>query len=448
MMTAKRIGVILILLLWGWCVTAAEETVEDVDREGPASKPAPATEELPLTDDSFAPILVVEGGLVRDFGEAEKGDIEHAQFVFRNDGPSILKIRDVKTDCGCLTPEVPRKELQKGERGVIEVKVITSILEGKAENKHIIVYSNDPRYPHGLQLQVTGMVVSTVGITPEGVVFDGVRPESGAVRVVEVYDLRNIGFKVTKVQTSTPALAVRVEEAQVKVKVRAPDQKDHEHEEDAQKPEAAQDPPEKDSPEAEGQEDAPGEEMEESEDQNDAEVEMVEKTYRGYRIEVRLTEEAQVGKLEGFILITTDYERRPVWPVQVVGSLSGPFSHSPEGTMYLGSTQMGKTTRRGGTIVIKALEEGFAVSRAVATDPALTLDVEREGDTTRVRVRAKGDGHVGRHPARGQQIPLVLVFQEGKEMPIIRVPVTWRVRGTAIMPVENEGEGEGEPDGE
>ncbi|MFH0963417.1 MAG: DUF1573 domain-containing protein [Planctomycetota bacterium] len=349
------------------------------------SKPAPATKQLPLPEDLYVPALVVEGGLVVNFGEAEKGDLKQVHFVLRNDGAGILKLGTPVADCGCLTPRLSVTDLSKGDRAVMEVGVTTSIIEGEAENKHVIVYSNDPRYPNGLQLQVNGRVVSTIGVRPERVVFDGVKLDTGASAGIEVYDLRAFGLVLQEVATTNTAFAVSFEPAQITVRVK----------------------------EKEGEK---GEEKE------------TEKTYPGYRITVKLTDEAQVGEIDERLVVTTNYPPRARFALPIVGSVVGDFSYKPMGSVYLGSVRVGKTSGKRAVVVTSDIPD-FTVSRADATDPALEFQIEKTEKETRVFLTAKGEGRSGRHRA------VIRIYREGREKPIITLPVSWRVRGEALAPV-------------
>ena len=59
-----------------------------------------------------------------DFSEVspEKRILTH-DFVFFNTGSEPLVIHDVKTSCGCLEIEYPKKPIEAGEEGVIRAKL-------------------------------------------------------------------------------------------------------------------------------------------------------------------------------------------------------------------------------------------------------------------------------------------------------------------------------------
>jgi hypothetical protein len=58
-----------------------------------------------------------------DFGEIKEanGKVEHT-FKFSNNGTSALLVKDVKTSCGCTSPDWTRKPVEPGENGFIKVE--------------------------------------------------------------------------------------------------------------------------------------------------------------------------------------------------------------------------------------------------------------------------------------------------------------------------------------
>ena len=349
------------------------------------SKPAPATKQLPPTDDPYAPALTVVGRLKVSFGTAEKGDVKKVYFQIRNDGAGILKLHEPKTDCGCLKPKIFPRQLEKAQVAALEVTVVTSVIEGVAENKHVILYSNDPRYPNGLQLEVTGTVHSTINWRPPRVLFDAVRlGGTDTKRVLEVYDTRNIGLELKRVLTTSPMLKAEYEPTTVK------------------------DVPRRETNEETGEE------------------EIKELSYPGYRIEVSLTEEAQVGRIAQLLMIETNYEPRKEMNIPIVGSIVGDFAYAPMGLVYLGGVrQGGRTSRR--SLRVTALTDDFAVGRVVTNNEALKIKVSRSGRETRIMLYAEGTGELGNHVAT------LAVFREGQDdRPVITTGVKWRLRGGAI----------------
>lgn len=412
----KRVGILVACLLLASAfgiATAQEEAPaapsvdatpqkEDAEHKTPAdkpagksakktatSKPSPATKELPPPEDPYAPALKVLGGLERNFGQAEKGDIKKVTFTVTNTGAGILKLVRAEADCGCLEPKLSLKRLEKGQSSVIEVIVTTSIIEGAAENKHIILFTNDVRYPHGLQFHVKGKVVSTIGLQPGRIVFDKVRLDSSAPSVIEIYDVRNYGLKLEDVRTTSNMFAVKTEPATVTVKRKVLNEKTKKEEEKTL-------------------------------------------TFPGYRVEVGLTDKAQIGRIEERLVVTTNYEPRKRLPIRITGSVVGDFEYKPTGRVYLGGVRAGRKSRPR-TLIVTSLVDDFAVDKVdvVAGSEDVQTTISRKGAQTRIKVWVTA----GRRPGPGRAI--LRVYRKGEDdRPIVTIPVMWRVRGAGVAPTE------------
>jgi len=368
--------------------TAGKESAGKGAKKSAASKPSPATKELPPPEDPYAPALKVVGGLERNFGQAEKGDVKKVTFTVTNTGAGILKVIRTEVDCGCLEPKLSFKRLEKGQSATIEVIVTTSIIEGEAENKHIVLFTNDARYPHGLQFQVKGKVVSTIGIQPGRIVFDKVRLDSPSPVVIEIYDVRNYGLKIEDARATSNVFDVKMEPATVTVKRKILNKKTKKEEEKTF-------------------------------------------TYPGYRIEVGLTDKAQVGRVEERLVVTTNYEPRKRLPIRITGSIVGDFSYKPTGRIYLGGTRPGRKSRPR-TLVVTSLQDDFAVGKVevIAGSESVDTSTLRNGPETRIKVWVTP----GRRPGPGKA--LLTVYREGQDdRPIITIPIMWRVRGAGVAPI-------------
>ncbi len=75
------------------------------------------------------------------FGEIKQGDIVKHTFNFTNIGDAPLLITDIKTTCGCTTPNYTREPVAPGESGEIEVQFNSAGKSG-LQNKVITIYAN------------------------------------------------------------------------------------------------------------------------------------------------------------------------------------------------------------------------------------------------------------------------------------------------------------------
>ncbi len=96
---------------------------------------APATGE-----DKNAPEMTFSTTTVHDFGTIPYDGNGTFDFEFKNTGKEPLVLSDVRSSCGCTTPEWPRLPIKKGEKAVIKVKYNTKIVG--SFNKSIYITSN------------------------------------------------------------------------------------------------------------------------------------------------------------------------------------------------------------------------------------------------------------------------------------------------------------------
>jgi hypothetical protein len=82
----------------------------------------------------------------KDFGKMKQGKVLTHIFVFKNEGDEILKIKRVKTSCGCTAALLSKKEIAPGEEGEIKLTYNTRGFQGR-NTKYIDVESNDPAQP-------------------------------------------------------------------------------------------------------------------------------------------------------------------------------------------------------------------------------------------------------------------------------------------------------------
>jgi len=80
------------------------------------------------------------------FGKVKEGKVVEYTFNFGNSGNSTLKIKDIKTSCGCTAALVSSEVLKPGEQGTLKVELDTSNRNGKM-SRTITIESNDPRDP-------------------------------------------------------------------------------------------------------------------------------------------------------------------------------------------------------------------------------------------------------------------------------------------------------------
>jgi hypothetical protein len=84
-------------------------------------------QDAPAKENKNAPEIVFTS-VVHDFGTIPyEGDGTYV-FEFKNTGKEPLVLSEVRSTCGCTTPEWPKEPIKKGEKGKITVKYNTKIM--------------------------------------------------------------------------------------------------------------------------------------------------------------------------------------------------------------------------------------------------------------------------------------------------------------------------------
>lgn len=86
------------------------------------------------------PVLTLEKS-THDFGDIFQGDVVEQIFKFTNTGNQPLIITDIKTSCGCTTPEWPRNPIMPGAKGEIKVG-FNSAGKMNKQTKNLPIISN------------------------------------------------------------------------------------------------------------------------------------------------------------------------------------------------------------------------------------------------------------------------------------------------------------------
>ncbi|MFI3248843.1 MAG: DUF1573 domain-containing protein [Rikenellaceae bacterium] len=98
--------------------------------------------------------------LTWDFGTIEEmGGKVHHTFQFENNSSSHVVIHNVRTSCGCTTPQYSRKPIAPNESSQIEIAFDPEFRPGSFQ-KDIYVYSSATDYP--IILKITGTVTPRV----------------------------------------------------------------------------------------------------------------------------------------------------------------------------------------------------------------------------------------------------------------------------------------------
>jgi len=120
-------------------------------------QPAP---KLQTTDQAVStsktPIIAVAEPAF-DFGSVKQGKIVEHEFIISNKGDNLLKIRQVRSSCGCTVGQVKPRTIPPGSTGTLTVKFNTKGRRAK-QSKAVYVLSNDPKQPT-FTCRITGQIL-------------------------------------------------------------------------------------------------------------------------------------------------------------------------------------------------------------------------------------------------------------------------------------------------
>lgn len=93
---------------------------------------------------------------VHNFGDMVQGEVGKYDFHFKNTGNADLRIKYVKTTCGCTVGKYPKQLIKPGEEGDISVTFNSSFKQGY-QNKAVMITANTN--PSSIVLGVKAVVL-------------------------------------------------------------------------------------------------------------------------------------------------------------------------------------------------------------------------------------------------------------------------------------------------
>lgn len=143
-----------------------------------------------------------------NFGEARSGDVLEKEFILENRGNETLKIRDIKTSCGCTTPENKTMIIQAGEKKALKVVLD---LKGKTgtQNQYVTLSTNDPDQI-SYSLKISGEAVPDILVTPRTLNLMQKDPEQPHQGEILLSSTRGETFEITKVTANRDRVTAEV----------------------------------------------------------------------------------------------------------------------------------------------------------------------------------------------------------------------------------------------
>lgn len=78
-----------------------------------------------------------------DFGTLPQHTVAKAVISFKNTGDGTLRIKEVRSSCGCTATLVTKKAIKPGEEGALEIRFNSGDYNGRIV-RYITITTNDP----------------------------------------------------------------------------------------------------------------------------------------------------------------------------------------------------------------------------------------------------------------------------------------------------------------
>jgi hypothetical protein len=176
---------------------------EPVRPKPQVAKPKPEPEKPKADANAPGPEIRFDK-MVHDFGDVGPGTANICEFGFKNVGEALLKIIDVKPDCGCTIFTLDKKEYEPGESGVLKIKFHAPIPAG-ATTKRIAVTSNAKAAPI-VTLTLKATVVARVEHQPKTLNLL-LKDEDTVLPKVTLTSIDGRPFSVTSVKSTANAIS-------------------------------------------------------------------------------------------------------------------------------------------------------------------------------------------------------------------------------------------------
>ncbi|MBT3878348.1 MAG: DUF1573 domain-containing protein [Candidatus Scalindua sp.] len=143
-----------------------------------------------------------------DFGQIYKDQkVEHI-YTFENRGKDTLKIKKVRTSCGCTAAILTADTILPGETGEIKATFSSGSASGNIK-KSITVSSNDPDTPK-YRLTIFGEIIKDLIIKPEHIDFGSVSTGEKISKTVSIKSQTEPDFKIKKITPSKPFIDAKI----------------------------------------------------------------------------------------------------------------------------------------------------------------------------------------------------------------------------------------------
>lgn len=143
-----------------------------------------------------------------DFGQARTGEVLEKEFVLENRGNETLKIRDIKTSCGCTAPDNASMTIPAGERKTLKIVLDLKDKTGP-QNQYVTLSTNDPER-RSFSLKLSGEAVPDIVVSPRTLNLMQKTPDARHQGEILLTSTRGEPFQVKKVTANRDRVTAEV----------------------------------------------------------------------------------------------------------------------------------------------------------------------------------------------------------------------------------------------
>jgi hypothetical protein len=302
---------------------------------------------------------------IKDAGSVAKGDKLSQDFEIRNDGNAVLQITDIRAACGCTVASYDHT-VAPGKVGTVHVVVDTATLNGPVA-KGVTVFTNDAANPQ-IELTVRAKVEPYIAVKPGFARYTIVRGEAKEGTIVQtLFAPDGAPMDIVKVDSPWPYLEVSFRKAQ------------------------------------------------EGERLPDVKIEQ-------WRVETKLSSEAPVGPLAGYVTVHTNHPKQKVVEIPVSGFVRPVLAVTPP------KADFGKID------VVKEPLRRILDVKNFATEPIKVIGVETSGQGIEAKVEPLEEGReyavkltVSSGMAKGPFHAKLTIHTDSPKSPVLEVELSGTV---------------------
>ncbi|MFK7768459.1 MAG: DUF1573 domain-containing protein [Mariniblastus sp.] len=148
---------------------------------------------------------------VKDFGKVPLGEVPEYRFEIENKYEEDIRIRSIRSSCGCTIATASKNVLKTWEKGEIICKFNTPAV-GPGFKQATVTVEFDRPFVGECQLTVRGTIVAGVSFSPKSIDFGDVTAKKLPVKKITLTSTGNPFFRVADIKSTFQHIKVQVSE--------------------------------------------------------------------------------------------------------------------------------------------------------------------------------------------------------------------------------------------